>query len=71
MRQLVPDEYCRGHHSRIIYIKVFLQYITYYTVIRLQDLQKVILTIVLYFDVDKDKDNVIVLGRMIYWPLAY
>ena len=31
MRQLVPDEYCRGHHSRIIYIKVFLQYITYYT----------------------------------------
>ena len=34
MRQLVPDEYCRGHHSRIIYIKVFLQYITYYTVIR-------------------------------------
>ena len=27
MRQLVPDEYCRGHHSRIIYIKVFLQYI--------------------------------------------
>ena len=49
MRQLVPDEYCRGHHSRIIYIKVFLQYITYYTVIRLQGSPKLKLTITLIF----------------------
>ena len=49
MRQLVPDEYCRGHHSRIIYIKAFLQYITYYTVIRLQGPRKVKLTIMLIF----------------------